>query len=97
MKIKTKIFAVPRLIFLPTILFIVISFSCTRNDIVPYSEITDEIRSINNFIWENMDTYYLWRDYMPSNIDPEAQPDPALYFHELRTGIPGILSFWDSR
>jgi C-terminal processing protease CtpA/Prc len=30
-----------------------------------------------------MDTYYLWRDFMPSNINPETQPDPALYFHEL--------------
>jgi C-terminal processing protease CtpA/Prc len=55
--------------------------SCSKDD--PGSEIPVHIKSINNFIWDNMDLYYLWRDFMPSNLNPELQPDPAIFFHEL--------------
>ena len=57
--------------------------SCSKDEVDPGSEIPAEIQSVNNFIWENMDTYYLWRDFMPSSFDPEKQPDPFLYFHKL--------------
>ena len=83
MKLKTLIIAAPRLSFLTLTFLIGILLSCTRDDIVPNHRIPNEIRSINHFIWENMDYYYLWRKFMPSNIDPEQQPDPAQYFHDL--------------
>jgi C-terminal processing protease CtpA/Prc len=60
--------------------FILSLSSCSKDDVYPISEDT---RSINNFIWENMDLYYLWRDFMPSNIDPNLQPDPKEYFNRL--------------
>jgi len=83
MKFLIRILVVTRLFFLISVLFLGILSSCTREDVVPDPEIPVEIRSINNFIWENMDTYYLWRDFMPANLDPEKQPDPAEYFHHL--------------
>ena len=62
------------LIFLAITLF----QSCSKEDVVPGLEIPDEIKSVNNFIWDNMDFYYFWREYMPTDLDPNAQPDPAV-------------------
>ena len=57
--------------------------SCNEEEVTPGPFIPDDIKSINNFIWENMDNYYLWREFLPSDLDPNKQPDPAKYFHEL--------------
>jgi len=57
--------------------------SCSKDEVDPGSEIPEDIKSINNFIWESMNIYYLWRDFMPANLDPKLQPDPIDYFHKL--------------
>jgi C-terminal processing protease CtpA/Prc len=54
--------------------------SCSKEEVYP---IPDDIRSINNYIWESMDLYYLWREFMPSNLNPDVQPDPEAYFYNL--------------
>lgn len=67
--------------------FIAISLilgSCNKEeDISPGTTIPEDIRSINNFIWDNMDVLYLWRDFMPTNLDPNKQTDPIDYFNNL--------------
>ena len=67
------------------ILFLVILLftSCSKEEITPGPIIPDDTKSINNYIWEKMDNYYLWREFMPTDLDPNQQPDPAKYFHEL--------------
>ena len=83
MRFKGPMLPVIRLLYLIPVLSLIYLSSCSRDEVGPGPEVPSEIRSINNFIWENMDTYYLWRDFMPTNIDPEKQPDPAVYFHDL--------------
>jgi len=66
---------------------IAISFifnSCSKDeDINPGNIVPEDIRSVNNFIWDNMDVLYLWKDFMPTNLDPNDQPDPINYFKSL--------------
>ena len=69
---------------LPTILIIFGLFSCHQNDnLTPGNQISSETLAVNNFIWDNMDHYYLWRDYMPQNIDLTQEPDPKALFDKL--------------
>lgn len=77
------------------ILFLAVTLfqACSRDEIGPGHDIPDDIKSINNFIWDNMDTYYLWREYMPANLDPNTQADPAKYFHELKYSEDDRWSF----
>jgi C-terminal processing protease CtpA/Prc len=77
------------------ILFLAITLlqSCSKEEVVPGLEIPDEIKSVNNFIWENMNTYYLWRENMPTDLDPNAQPDPIVYFHDLKYSEEDRWSF----
>jgi carboxyl-terminal processing protease len=42
-----------------------------------------EIREINEFIWENMDIYYFWRDKMPRNIQRDQEQDSKRFFEKL--------------
>jgi len=57
--------------------------ACSKEEIAPGPIIPDDTKSINNYIWENMDNYYLWREFLPTDLDPNKQTDPAEYFHEL--------------
>lgn len=68
------------LTFLYSLLFL---SSCNKEDVAPNPYIPDDIRSVNNFIWDNMNTYYLWNEFMPTNLDPERQPDPVVFFHDI--------------
>ncbi len=70
-------------LFLILFLAITLFQACSREDVVPGLDIPDDIKSVNNFIWDNMDTYYLWRENMPADLDPNVQPDPVVYFHDL--------------
>ena len=57
--------------------------SCNKNDEVIPGNVPENIRSVNNFIWQNMDVYYLWRDFIPSNLDPDKEPDPTVFFDKF--------------
>jgi C-terminal processing protease CtpA/Prc len=83
MRNKIAMLAFSRFVHLNLVILLIFQLSCTKEEVVPEPEIPDEIRSVNNFIWENMDLYYLWRDLMPSNLDPNTQENPADYFHKL--------------
>jgi C-terminal processing protease CtpA/Prc len=65
-------------------IFLVFIFllSCSKDEDVD-TGVPAEIRSVNNFIWDNMDLYYLWREFIPSNVNPDAEPDPEVFFDKL--------------
>lgn len=56
--------------------------SCNKNDDDPFKLPWETLR-VNEFIWENMDKYYLWRAYMPTNIDLKKEEDSKAYFDKL--------------
>lgn len=62
------------------------------NDVVP-GNVPENIRSVNNYILENMDTYYLWRDFMPSGLNPNTEPDPNVFFDKLIYKVDDKWSF----
>jgi C-terminal processing protease CtpA/Prc len=82
-RIRYQLLAVFKQIYQIPFIFLLLFTSCSKDEVTPDPVIPTEIQSINNFIWENMDLYYLWRDFMPANLDPERQPEPAEYFHKL--------------
>ena len=45
--------------------------------------ISADIRSVNNYINESMDIYYLWREFIPPNLNPNAEPDPEVFFDKF--------------
>ena len=84
--LKKRSFPKLRINWLLSVIFAVLLgvAGCTWEVANPGPGISDEIKSVNNFIWANMNYYYLWREFMPTNLDPNQQPDPAQYFHELK-------------
>lgn len=62
-------------IAIPLLLF----SSCKDEDILASSQTIE----INDFIWQNMNELYLWKDLMPQNIDRNKEIDPEKYFEEL--------------
>jgi len=71
-----------------SILFILVGFSilisgCEKEpDPDPDSDIPKEILTINNWIWEGLNDFYLWEEFIP-NMDPDFEEDPRAYFHKL--------------
>jgi carboxyl-terminal processing protease len=59
--------------------------SCQEDEVVKDddNQISEETLLINNFIWENMDFAYLWNEYMPTNLNPNEEPDSKAYFEKL--------------
>lgn len=53
--------------------------SCKEEDIIAPTQTI----GINDFIWENMNELYLWKDLMPQNIDRSKELDPNNYFEKL--------------
>ncbi len=54
-------------------------FSCEKEEIRP----SPETLSINDFIWENLNQYYLWEDNIPQNINRKQEFDSRAYFDKL--------------
>jgi C-terminal processing protease CtpA/Prc len=65
------------LYFLSLVSVLAIAFSCETDD--PIDAGSDAY--INNWILQNMDTYYFWNEQIPSKTDKYLQP--ALYFESL--------------
>ncbi|MFC2123896.1 S41 family peptidase [Bacteroidota bacterium] len=55
--------------------------------------IPEDIRAVNQFILENMETYYLWTEFIPPNTDPEHEPDSKKYFDKLLYKLEDRWSF----
>ncbi len=73
---KTKILPV-----LLLITFVSIFLSCEKED-SDKPDLSSEVLTLNNWIWEGMSDVYLWEDQMP-DLDPEYQEDPEAYFYDL--------------
>ncbi|MCK5135105.1 MAG: hypothetical protein KAR19_04895 [Bacteroidales bacterium] len=54
-------------------------FSCQRE---PDHVQPEEIRILNNWIWDGMNDVYLWEKHIP-DLDPDIQPDPEAFFYKL--------------
>ncbi len=63
--------------------FLIFASGCKDDEVEPGPEIAPEIKSVNNYIWDNMDLFYLWREYMPTNVDPDSETDPRNFFDRL--------------
>lgn len=65
------------------LLSIIASFliSCERED-PNKPDLSDEILTLNHWIWDGMNDVYLWEAYMP-DLDPDYQNDPDQYFNDL--------------
>jgi carboxyl-terminal processing protease len=61
---------------------LLIVYSCKKNTT---TEVTVPAATIatNQWIYENMNMYYLWKDQMPTNIDNTKESDPEAYFYKL--------------
>ncbi|TKG96390.1 PDZ domain-containing protein [Puteibacter caeruleilacunae] len=47
------------------------------------NNVSEDIQKVNNFIWDKMDTYYLWRDKMPTDINRKKEENSIEYFDKL--------------
>lgn len=52
-------------------------FSCDREEKLP-----EDIRILNEWIWEGMNDVYLWNEFVPA-LDPDREPDPETFFYKL--------------
>lgn len=75
--------------FLPYIILIVsclsLIVSCRKDDPVPEGPeiVPEEIVATNKWIYDNMSLYYLWNDFIPTDIDYTMESDPEAYFFKL--------------
>ena len=65
------------------ILVLLMLGGCRKEEDINAGIIPSDIRSVNNFIKESMDDYYLWNEFIPGNINPNTEPDPEEYFDKL--------------
>ena len=64
--------------------FAAIFQGCRKEDeLIIDSSIPAEIRSVNNYIFNNMNSYYLWADNIPGGLNPNVEPDPVKFFDKL--------------
>lgn len=56
--------------------------SCEKDDNTK-ATVDEETLAINHWIKGNMENYYFWNDYMPTDIDVEQESDPIDYFDKL--------------
>jgi len=73
-KIKYMLAALFLLIFLPR---------CEKDLPEPVETISEEIKYINNWIWDVMNEVYFWNVYIPQNLDPDKESDPDNFFQKL--------------
>ncbi|KPK85676.1 MAG: hypothetical protein AMS27_06675 [Bacteroides sp. SM23_62_1] len=45
--------------------------------------ISEEIKYINNWIWDVMNQVYFWSIYIPQNLNPDEELDPENFFKKL--------------
>jgi carboxyl-terminal processing protease len=62
-----------------TFIALVLFSSCEKEEIKP----SPEALAINDFIWENLNQYYLWEDNIPQNINRKQEFDSKAYFEKL--------------
>jgi carboxyl-terminal processing protease len=71
------------LYIIPLILALLIHSCKKEAGSVDDNYVTSETLATNQWIYQNMDLYYLWNDKMPTNIDNRKESDPEAYFYKL--------------
>ena len=71
---------------------LILGFAGCDKDEEP-NPIPENIRKVNRFVLDNMNTYYLWTEYIPPNTNPEQEPDPFEYFDKLLYKLEDRWSF----
>lgn len=64
------------------ILILLLVISCKKQT-TPEAQIPAATIHTNHWIYENMNLYYLWKNYMPTNLDTTKEADPEKYFYKL--------------
>jgi carboxyl-terminal processing protease len=64
-------------------LLLVLTVGCHKEDDIAGEIVPAEIRSVNNYIKESMDNFYLWNEFIPGNINPDRESDPEIYFDKI--------------
>lgn len=72
---------------------LIFSAGCNKHEDIQIPFVPADIRSVNLYIDESMDVYYLWKDNMPVNLNPDTEPDPKEYFDKLLYKIEDRWSF----
>jgi C-terminal processing protease CtpA/Prc len=68
-------------LFFGIVLLSLAAISCHKNE---ETTINKEALSVNEFILEYMDYFYLWTDKIPANLDPKATEDSKVFFEKTR-------------
>ena len=63
-------------------LMLLLVVSCKKQT-TPEAPIAAATIHTNNWIYKNMNLYYLWKTYMPTNLDTTKEADPEKYFYKL--------------
>lgn len=75
--------AVSHLIYMKKIsllfVLLVVILSCKKTD----TEILGETRAVNYWVLSIMQNFYLWEQYLPTNLSPAEEPDTKNYFDKL--------------
>ncbi len=64
-------------------LIVLLFISCKKDEEVVPKETPPEPSPLNDFIWDSMNDYYLWNDFIPQNVDKSADTEPKDLFYKL--------------
>jgi carboxyl-terminal processing protease len=76
----------PKTSVLPALFLAFVFFllgSCRNEDEPQVIQVPQEIQEINRFVQESMDIYYFWREFIPSGLNPDTEPDPRAFFDKM--------------
>ena len=60
--------------------------SCKKDD--PIEKVPREIIATNKWIIDNMSLYYLWNEFIPTDIDYARESDPEAFFFQIALQRP---------
>lgn len=75
------------------LMLLILAGGCNKDHEVIPGNVPEDIRSVNHFILQNMDTYYLWSDFIPSGLNPDTEPDPNAFFDQFIYKLEDKWSF----
>ena len=65
------------------VVLVISAIACSNDNDFDPTIVDEQTRSINNYFLDNMEVLYLWNDQIPSNVDPDREPDPNTFFNNL--------------
>lgn len=58
-------------------------YSCEQDPIEPGNFDTEKNKQVNQWVFQNMNNYYLWKNVLPTNIDNLEREDPRSFFDKM--------------